>query len=78
MEIREFKESDRDGKWKSYDYHVFRQRFQEVPPLATSANVEWLSPEDIADPNRRPVSKTCREVVARAKAHCSDLGMAFP
>jgi hypothetical protein len=78
FKIDGFKQSDRDGRWKKYDFHVFHERMETAPVLAVGANVEWLTCEEIDDESRRPISKTCRDIIRRVRAHALDTGVEFP
>jgi hypothetical protein len=61
----EIQQSDRDEKWKQYHFQVFQIDAQRDTKLSPGARIEWLSPDDILDPNRRPISDTARMLVQR-------------
>ena len=63
-EVPEFQQSDRDGKWKRYRLRAFLLELvaeHAIPPMRI---VEWLTPDQIVDENRRPISPTARHIVS--------------
>jgi hypothetical protein len=64
LDMAEFQQSDRDATWKRYHFQVFElavDKQREPPP---SRVVEWLTPAQIMDERRRPISPTARHVIA--------------
>jgi len=61
----DFRQSSRDHEWKRYTYQLFSAQFNATDELVDPARCEWLTPAEFADPRRRPISKTARELVAR-------------
>ena len=60
-DVANYRQSDRMGKWQRYHFQIFRIDLHEDPP--PMEETEWLSPADILDPRRRPVSPTARDLV---------------
>src|SRR5258707_6987400 len=60
-ELRNFKQSDFDGKWKLYNLHVFQLTLADDAHLAQVVNAEWLPPDDFK--KRQPISPTARYVI---------------
>jgi len=61
-EVR-FRQSDRNGKFKFYIFHVYRLAFDAPPALAPGVPADWLTREEILDEQRHPISKTARELI---------------
>ena len=63
--IENYGQSDRDGQWKFYEFHCFALDLavgiahHYVPPA------EWLSRDELLDPEREPISKTARFLAER-------------
>jgi len=58
-----FQQSDRDGKWKRYHFMVFDTRVGAQETLVDGVVAEWLTADQILDPNRRPISETARRLI---------------
>jgi len=61
-----YEQGDRTGEWKRYHFKVFRFDFDAEPDLAGGAVVEWLTKAEIINPDRKPIAKTARDLVAKA------------
>jgi hypothetical protein len=62
-DLAEFHQGDRDGVWKRYHFQVFQLPLLTGQQHATGAVTEWLTPAEILDPERRPISPTARSLV---------------
>ena len=58
-----YQQSDRDGIWKRYHFKVFRVELAEDEDVPEGKVVEWLTPADFKDEDRRPVSPTARHLI---------------
>ncbi len=67
-ELLEFLQSDRNGIWKRYGFQVFEIPWPEGEEVRSSVAVEWLTPQEILDESRRPISETARHIIARLQA----------
>ena len=65
-ELSEFQQSDRDEKWKRYRVHVYLLNVAATEP-APGRIVEWLTPEELLDEHRRPISPTARFIIAELR-----------
>ena len=63
FEVSDFHQSDRDQKVKDYHFHVFGAVTVGDAPLIAGVLGEWLTPDEILDPSRRPMSSTARYLV---------------
>lgn len=63
-EVPEFQQSDRDGKWKRYRLKAYLLDLDAEPSIPPMQIVEWLSPDDILDEKRMPISPTARHIVS--------------
>lgn len=70
LEIAEFRQGDRDGKWKRYHFQVFLLPLDEKPSLVPGAIAEWLTPDDFLNKNRQPISPTARHLIQELKGKC--------
>jgi hypothetical protein len=73
-----FAQGDRDGVWKRYNFHVFRVALPAGAAPVAGAVWEWLTPAQMLDPNRRPISPTARYVVQELQGRAIQAGRAFP
>ena len=60
MEVKEFRQSDRDLVVKQYHFAVYEVGTPDDLPLFPGVMGEWLLPEQFLDVRRRPVSPTAR------------------
>ncbi|MBM4148397.1 MAG: hypothetical protein FJ224_05085 [Lentisphaerae bacterium] len=63
MDMAEFQQSDRDSVWKRYHLQVFEFRVEDDYETHPARVVEWLTPDEILDEGRRPISHTTRHVI---------------
>ncbi len=63
-ELPEFQQSDRDGAWKRYRLQAFLFKHDSIPDVHPVRVHEWLTPDQILDEARRPISPTARHVVS--------------
>jgi hypothetical protein len=63
LEIKDFEQSDADGKWKLYTIHVFTLKLSEGVRLAPGVIGEWLTPKELQ--TREPVTHTARFILKR-------------
>lgn len=66
-ELPEFQQSDRDGAWKRYRLQAFMFEYDSIPDVHPVCVCEWLTPDQILDEARRPISPTARHVVSELK-----------
>jgi hypothetical protein len=78
LEIPEYQQSDRDGAWKRYRFRVHRRELADNPAPRAGLNIEWLTPDEWLDVNRRPISKTARDVIRQVVADARLRGAVFP
>jgi len=64
LDVAEFQQSDRDERWKRYHMQAYRLPLEDESEVGTGGGAEWLSPEEVLDEKRRPISATARYVVA--------------
>lgn len=76
-ELPEYQQSDRDGQWKRYEFHVFRLDLVNLD-LILSDKVDWLTPAEFLDLDRRPLSKTARDIVSGVQAATQLHNKPFP
>jgi hypothetical protein len=67
-EMQQVLQSDREGIWKEYYFQVFRVSAPEEGPLAPAVIGEWLTPDDIFDLNRKPLSTTVLTIVGELRS----------
>jgi hypothetical protein len=77
-EIREFRQSDREGVWREYTFQVF-----QIPPGThrgprPDAVCQWLTVNEWLDPERRPISPSARELIKHLQAEAGLKGRPFP
>ena len=77
-DLPEWQQGDRDGVWKRYHYQVFRIALSEADEPQAGAIVEWLTPGDILDHERRPISPSARHIVHHLQAEAALQGKSFP
>lgn len=63
LEVREFRQSDRDLVVKEYNFQVFTVTSPEGEALVDGAIAEWLTVEQFLDVRRRPISPTARFLI---------------
>jgi hypothetical protein len=78
LEIPEYQQSDRDGKWKRFRFSVYKMAVPENIASLTGLNCVWLSTDEFLDARRRPISKTARDIVNQVKAQAELVGTEFP
>ena len=61
----EYQQSDRDSKWKRYHFQVFGFRSGEKPALVHERVAQWLTPDQLLDKDRHPISETARHLVRK-------------
>jgi len=62
----EYRQSDRDGHWKRYSFRVFKLAVESEVLGGTEA-YEWLTPAELVDPKRRPVSESAVFIIAELR-----------
>jgi hypothetical protein len=68
LDIAEFRQGDRDGLWKRYHFQVFRVTVAPEVKPRRDAIAEWLTPAQLLDRERRPISPTARYLVEQLQA----------
>jgi hypothetical protein len=63
--LPEFLQSNRSGVWNRYYFQVFEIPWPENDEIRSGAVFEWLTPAEILDEARRPISPTARHIIAR-------------
>ncbi|MDA1043946.1 MAG: hypothetical protein O3C57_01855 [Verrucomicrobia bacterium] len=63
-ELPEFQQSDRDGVWKRYRLQAFLYTFAKMNEVHPVVIHEWLTPDQILDEARNPISPTARHVIS--------------
>jgi hypothetical protein len=58
----------RDGRIKDYHYRMFMVHDVEPAPLPDT-RAEWLTPEEITDPARHPISETAFVLIEYCREH---------
>jgi len=76
--IPEYQQSDRDGEWKRYEFHVFKTALANPYAVGPGGRTEWLTPAELLNPQRCPISKTARDIVRQAQAEANLRGQPFP
>lgn len=61
LDVRQ--QSDRDGKYKDYHYHVFRFAFDTLPELRLGKPSQWLTTDQVLDANRGPITASARTIL---------------
>ena len=64
-DLPEYQQSDRDGSWKRYRFQIFQMDLAPGDEIRPGAIAEWLTKAEILDPNRRPISPTARNLIAK-------------
>jgi ADP-ribose pyrophosphatase YjhB (NUDIX family) len=68
LDMAEFRQSDRDAVWKRYHMQVFELTADADLEIPAGRIVEWLTPDEITDTRRRPISPTTRHVIAELRS----------
>jgi hypothetical protein len=63
LDIEDYQQSDRDLKTKQYHFRLFAAAVDSADERVVWAAAESLSPAEILDPDRRPISPTARMLV---------------
>ena len=68
-DLPDWKQGDREGVWKRYNFQVFRISLSEDDgdSPCPGAIVEWLTPDEILDQQRRPISPSARHIIGKLK-----------
>lgn len=76
-DVGDLRQSDRTGQVNHYQFQMygFAAPAQDVAP---GVSAQWLTPQQILDPHRGPISPTARELVARLGEVALSRGGAFP
>ena len=61
----QYQQSDADGELKIYDFEIFRVDAGPAGPPAPGVAAEWLTPLEILDESRVPISKTARHLIRK-------------
>lgn len=77
LDVNELRQSDRSGAVNHYHCQVFWFDV-ESPALAPRVAGEWLSPDQVLDEHRQPLSATARSLVTQLQAAAAERGVAFP
>lgn len=77
-DIPEYRQGDRDGVWKRYHFQVFRLTLPEGTDVPTRAAVEWLTVDELLDPNRAPISATARDLFPKVQEAAALSGKTLP
>lgn len=64
MDVSEFQQSDRDSRWKRYRMKAYGISPTGRVGVPSNAVTQWLTPEEIMDENRGPISPTARHAIA--------------
>lgn len=67
-EIEQVQQSDRAGVWKNYRIRVYEILVAPDIPLLNGTIAEWLTPDEILDAKRCPLSITLVTVVGELKS----------
>jgi hypothetical protein len=65
LDIKGYEQSDADGVWKLYEFHVFTLKLSEGVRLGPGIIAEWMTPKELQ--SREPVTHTARFVLSRIK-----------
>ncbi len=63
VSIKGFEQSDADGVWKLYEFHVFGLKLRKEKRLVPGLIAEWMSPKEIL--SCEPVTRTARYLLQR-------------
>ena len=64
IDVSEFQQSDRDSRWKRYRMKAYGISPTGRVGVPSNVVVQWLTPDEILDENRGPISPTARHAVA--------------
>jgi hypothetical protein len=67
LDMSEFQQSDRDGTWKRYHIQAFELLVDDDTNPSPARVTEWLTPEQIADERREPISPTARHIIGELR-----------
>lgn len=73
-EIPEYRQGDRDGVWKRYHFQIFRLALREEAEAKSGVTAEWLTVDELLDPDRAPISATARDLVPKALTAAAESG----
>jgi hypothetical protein len=77
-DIPEYRQGDREGLWKRYHFQLFRLGVPDGTEVKSAATVEWLTVDELLDPNRVPISSTARDLLPKAQEAAAQSGKALP
>ena len=65
LDVEDYLQGDEDGRWQRYHFKVYRVVVGDSEKLPEGAIVTWLTADQFADPNYRPISTTARHIISR-------------
>jgi hypothetical protein len=75
--VSDWEESGRDQVVRRYSFRVFHHRVGSIASLAPGVIGQWLTIDEIEDPQRRPISPTVRFLLQQCLAEAAGKGVRF-